>query len=156
VPLAIVGIAPVTAVAFLAWAVLGIGNTMVDIAAVTLVQRASPDDVIGRVFGVVESATVAAFALGFLVAPALIALIDVRGSLIAVGALLPTLAVAGWAQLRVIDTGAKVPEQQLAALRSVPFLAVLPLQSLEYLASRLTPVELTAGAYLFREGDEGD
>ena len=86
-PLAFVGIAPVAAIAFVAWAVIGIGNTMVDIAAVTLIQRAAPDEVIGRVFGVVESATVASFALGFLVAPALIGLIDIRGTLIVVGAL---------------------------------------------------------------------
>jgi CRP-like cAMP-binding protein len=33
---------------------------------------------------------------------------------------------------------------------------MLPLQSIEYLAARLTKVELASGSYLFRQGDEGD
>jgi MFS family permease len=155
-PLAVVGLAPVAAIAFVAWVVVGLGNTMVDIASITLVQRTAPADVIARVFGVLESVTVASFAAGFLIAPALIAVAGVRGALIAVGALLPVLAVLCWSRLRVIDEGARVPEERLAALRTVPFLAVLPLQRLEYLAARATEVELAAGASLFRQGDHGD
>ena len=49
-----------------------------------------------------------------------------------------------------------MPEAQIAALRTVPFLAVLPLQMIEYLAERVVDVRLTAGEQLFRRGDHGD
>src|SRR5439155_1383294 len=48
------------------------------------------------------------------------------------------------------------PAAQLAVLRTVPFLALLPLQTNEYLAEQLERVELPAGATLFSEGDAGD
>jgi CRP-like cAMP-binding protein len=38
----------------------------------------------------------------------------------------------------------------------VPFLELLPEQGLEYLAARMTRVEVPAGTYLFCWGDEGD
>jgi len=155
-PLVLVGLAPLAAVAFVAWAVIGLGNTMVDVAGITLIQRAAPEDVIGRVFGVLEASTVGSFAAGFLVAPALIGILGIRGALIVVGAILPVLTTILWARLGVIDAGAQVPEDRLAAIRSVPFLAVLPLHTIEYLAARLEQVELAAGEYLLRAGDVGD
>lgn len=155
-PLVAVGAAPSTAVAAVALGVLGIGNTMVDITSITLVQRATPTEVAGRVFGVLEGTLVAAIALGAVVTPGLIALVDIRATLVIVGAVLPALAVLSWRRLASVDAGAHVPEEELAALRTVPFLAVLPLQKLEYLAARLARVELTAGSFLFHEGDEGD
>ena len=39
---------------------IGAGNTVVDVAAITLLQRAAPAHVIGRVFGVLESIMLAA------------------------------------------------------------------------------------------------
>jgi MFS family permease len=155
-PLVAIGAAPSAAVAAVALAVLGIGNTMVDITSITLLQRTAPTEVAGRVFGVLEGTLVAALALGAVVAPGLIALVHIRATLVIVGAVLPVLAVLFWQRLAAVDAGAHVPEEQLAALRTVPFLTALPLQTLEYLAGRLTPVELRAGSYLFHQDDEGD
>jgi CRP-like cAMP-binding protein len=71
-------------------------------------------------------------------------------------ALPPTLAALRWRHLARIDDGAAAPEEQLRALRTVPFLAPLPLQSLEFLALRLTPTTLAQGDTLFSHGDAGD
>ena len=57
---------------------VGAGNTVVDVAAITLLQRSAPAEVIGRVFGVLESIMLAAIGAGSILAPALIALIGVR------------------------------------------------------------------------------
>jgi MFS family permease len=155
-PLVVLGVVPSTAVAILALGLVGIGNTLVDISAVTLLQRTAPTEVTGRVFGVVESVTIGGLAFGSLAVPALMAIGGARVSLVVVGALLPVLAAVNWRALNRIDEGAKVPEEQLAALRRVPFLAPLPLQSLEFLALRLAPATLAAGETLFHRGDVGD
>ncbi len=156
VPLVVVGLAPSTAVALIAWGVVGLGNTMVDISAMTLLQRAAPTAVAGRVFGVLEGALVAGLALGSLLAPVLVGLTGTRGALIITGTILPVLVLLTWAQLRRIDDGAEADEAHIEILRGVPFLAPLPLASLEFLAKRLAKVELPAGGRLFAKGDHGD
>jgi MFS family permease len=155
-PLVAVGLVASTAVAAIALGVLGVGNTMVDITAITLIQRTAASEVAGRVFGVLEGTLVASLALGAVAAPALISAVGLRATLIVAGAFLPVLAGLSWRTLARIDAGAHVPEAEVAALRTVPFLAVLPLQTIEYLAERVVEVQLAAGEQLFRRGDHGD
>ncbi len=155
-PLVVIGVVPNAYVAGLALAVLGAGNSVVDIAAMTLIQRTAPQHVAARVFGVLESTIIVSVALGAVAAPLLVHGIGIRGALFAVGAILPVLAVVTTRRLAVIDRGARVPSEQLEALRSVPFIAALPVQTIELLASRLRPVELSAGSTLFSAGEHGD
>ena len=155
-PLMLIGALPYSFVAVVALAVLGVGNTMVDISVMTLVQRTAIPEVAGRIFGVLEGSIVASLALGALAAPALITLLGTRGALLAVGAILPLLAIVTSRKLAVIDDAAQVPQEQIAVLRSVPFLAVLPLQMVEYLAGQLRQIDLRSGATLFMRGDHGD
>jgi MFS family permease len=155
-PLLLVGAAPTALVAAIALGVVGVGNTLVDISAMTLLQRATPPEVAGRVFGCLESVIIGSIALGALATPGLIALLGVRGALFAIGALLPVLSLLRWRSLGAIDVGAGAAPERLQALRAVPFLAPLPLETLERLAGQLTNVELPAGATLFEEGDQGD
>jgi MFS family permease len=155
-PLLLVGAAPTAVVAALALGVVGVGNTLVDISAMTLLQRAAPPEVAGRVFGCLESVIVGSIALGAVTTPGLIALLGVRGALFAIGGLLPVLSILRWRSLGAIDVGARVAPERVAALRAVPFLAPLPLETLERLAGELIDVELPAGATLFERGDTGD
>jgi hypothetical protein len=112
--------------------------------------------VAARVFGCLESVIIGSIALGALATPGLIALLGVRGALVAIGALLPVLSLLRWRSLGAIDEGARVPAERLEALRTVPFLAPLPLETLERLAVQLSDVQLPAGATLFEQGDHGD
>ena len=155
-PLVLVGLLTNTAVAVLAWFLVGLGNTLVDIAAITLLQRAVQPSIAARVFGVLESMLVGGLALGALLAPLLVNTVGAEAALIATGALLPILALLTWGKLRTVDAGARVDPGVIAALRSVPFLAPLPLHTLEYLGGRVTPVRLSSGEVLFRRGDGGD
>jgi MFS family permease len=155
-PLVLIGAVPVTLVAGLALGVVGVGNTLVDISAMTLLQRTAPQAVAARVFGALENVIVGGLALGALVAPALVAAIGARGALLVVGALLPVLAALRWRSLARIDDGARIPEHRLNAVESVPFLAILPVQRREFLAAHLEPLELAAGAVLFSRDDHGD
>ena len=53
--LGLIGVFPKTVAAIVLLGVLGIGNTIVDVSAVTLMQRAVRDEVLARVFGALES-----------------------------------------------------------------------------------------------------
>jgi MFS family permease len=79
VPLLLVGLWPEAWVAFAAFALVGIGNTIVDVAGDTLLQRAVPDAVLARAFAAMESVTLGAVALGSVAAPVLIDLIGGPG-----------------------------------------------------------------------------
>jgi MFS family permease len=155
-PLAAIGIWPNTAVALTALAVLGLGNTLVDVAGLTLLQRTAPPEVIGRVFGVLQMLLVGTIGLGAAIAPLLIAGIGIRWSLVVTGAFLPVLAALTWRQLLTIDAESHAPSAALRLLAPIPFFSPLPAPSLERLASQLEPVAAPAGAEVIRQGDAGD
>ena len=61
-PLLLVVARPELGAVLLMMALLGLGNSLVDINAFTIMQRLVPDEVMGRVFGAVESALIAGMA----------------------------------------------------------------------------------------------
>jgi MFS family permease len=156
VPLALVGVWPSVAAALILFGILGVGNTLVDVAGLTLLQRAAPDDVRARVFGVLESVFLGTIGIGAILAPLLTAAVGARGALIAVGGGLSVLVLMLWRPLTTIDTLPSVPEPELSLLRGIPIFAPLPLLTLEQLASRLSRVRVAAGDDVFRRGDPGD
>lgn len=155
IPIGLIGLFPEPAPALLFLAVVGLGNTLVDVSAFTLLQRAVPDDVLSRVFGAVQGLWVATIGIGAIVAPLLIAAVDIRGALLITGALLPILATLLRGRLAQLDE-APVPARELELLRSIDLFAPLPQPTLESLAQALVPVRLAAGEEIFRQGDVGD
>ena len=155
-PLAAIGIWTNDVTAVLLLAVVGVANTLVDVAGLTLLQRAVPDDVLARVFGVLETLVLATVALGAVVAPLLIDQLGTRGALIAIGLFLPTLTLLAWRRLAEIDAAAAIPADAVTLLREIPIFAPLPSATLEALAVRLARVSVRAGSVLFQQGDEGD
>jgi MFS family permease len=155
IPIGLIGVFPETVPALLFLALVGLGNTLVDVSAFTLLQRAVPDEVLARVFGAVQGLWVATIGIGAILAPLLIAALDVRGALIATGALLPILATLLRRRLSELDA-VPVPERELALLRGIDLFAPLPSPTLESLAGSLVPVRVAAGEELFRQGDIGD
>ena len=68
-------------VALLALGLIGLGNSLVDINALTILQRTVPDEVLGRVLGVLEGVLLGSIGVGSLLAPLLIdAVGDPRGA----------------------------------------------------------------------------
>ncbi len=154
-PFALIGGVPDLVPALLAMGIVGVGNSIVDVSAVTLLQRAVPDDVLGRVLGVVYGMLLGTFGFGALMTPLLIHLFSVRVALVVVGAFLPALALATAPTLRRLETEAPAPAR-VELLRGVDILAPLPLPTLERLAASLVEVRLGAGETVIREGDVGD
>ena len=156
-PLIALGFWPEALAALILFGVIGIGNSISSVAGLTLVQRAVPDEVLARVFGVIQMLLLASMGIGAALAPALIGFLDVDGALLVTGAFLPLLVILTWVQVSRIDAGAAAPEaHELRILGSVPIFAPLPGMTLEHLSGRLVPLRLEAGAEIVREGDPGD
>jgi MFS family permease len=155
-PLAIVGLVVDPIVAVVAFAVLGVGNTIVDVAGDTLLQRSVDNDVLARAFAAMDGLMLLTVGLGALVAPVLIDVFGVRTASIVVGALLPLLALLSWRALARMDAEAAVRERELELLRGVPIFAPLPPPVLESLAARAVRRHVKAGEIVFRKGDPGD
>ena len=155
-PLVIIGIWPEPALALVLLAVIGVGNSLVDVAAFTLIQRAVPEHVLARVFGVVQMLWVATVGLGGLIAVPLVNGLGADTALIVTGVFLPVLVVILGPTLLKIDAEATAPGPELLLLRSTPIFGPLPGVALEHLASRLVPLRLEPGAIVVREGDTGD
>jgi MFS family permease len=156
-PLIVLGLWPVAVLALIMLGILGVGNSLVDVAAFTLVQRAVPDDVLARVFGVLQMLWLASVGVGALVAPLLIDALGLEGALIATGISLPALVALLGRKVARIDAAATPPDaDELRVLASVPIFAPLPGMTLEHLAERLVPLRLDPGTMIVREGDAGD
>jgi MFS family permease len=147
---------PTVAAAAVALLVLGVGYALVEIAGETLAQRLASDEVLARVFGVVESTYTACNGIGAALAPALVALAGIEGALVAIGAALPLVALTRWRVLARYEAGAVIPERPFELLRAVPLFAPLPVASVENLSLRLNPVTLAAGDEIVRQGDAGE
>ena len=156
IPLILIGVFPSSAAALVLIAFIGIGDTLVEVAAPTLLQRAVPDEVLGRVFGAVESLIIGAMGIGAILAPPLVLWIGVRGALIVTGSLLPALGLLFWHRLGAIDAAFALPARQLALLREIPIFSPLPPAQMERLARELVPVHAAAGDPVVREGEAGD
>jgi predicted MFS family arabinose efflux permease len=155
VPFLVLGIWTNTVVALVMLGVLGIGNTLVDVSALTLLQRNTDERVRSRVFGVIESTTTGTIGLGAVLAPLLIALFGIRVTLIATGLFLPVVTGLLWRRLLALDTP-PAAKRLIELLQAIPIFAPLPPTSIERLAQALQPLQLTAGSVLFSAGDDGD
>jgi len=88
-------------------------------------------------------------------APVLVNAFGARWTLVAVGSVLPILAVVTHASLSRLDTAPADP-QRLELLQTIPIFAPLSPPVLEPLAVALTPVNASAGEEIVRLGDHGD
>lgn len=157
VPLVVLGLWPEALLAILLFGVIGFGNSIANVSGLTLVQRTVPDEVMARVFGVIQMLALASMGIGAAIAPVLISLFGLEGALIATGAFLPVLVLLSRPWLTKIDAEAEVPaDDELRILTSVPIFTPLPGTSLEHLATRLVPLRVEAGSVIMREGDTGD
>ena len=143
-----------TAVAMLT--VVGVGYALIEVAGLTLLQRLTSDEVLGRAFAVVESTYWASTGLGAILAPVLLAWLGIQGALLAVGLALPLMVLARWVALARFEAGALVPERPFKLLHGMSLFAPLPIGTLENLARGVSELRVPAGTVVVHEGDVGD
>src|SRR5215207_2471484 len=156
VPLLLTAALPEVPVAVAMLVILGVGYSLIETANLTLLQRLTSDDVLGRAFAVLESSYWLTTGLGAITAPAIVSPLGVRGALLAFGCSLPLLAALRWASLARFEAGAAIPEHAFALLRRVPLFAPLSIGALENLSLRLAAMDVPAGWAVVREGELGD
>ena len=140
--------------------VRGAGTLVVDVLAITALQRSLPKEVLGRVFGAFFTGVLLAISLGALVTPVVISRLGLDASLWMAGALLPALCLLGLPWLRRMDAQnvvrLAVIEPRVLVLERLGILTEASRPMLERLAAEAEDVEVPAGTVVIREGDEAD
>jgi hypothetical protein len=154
-PLLLVTVWPHPAAAFAAVVLLGFGNPLVDVNMETIIQRITPDEVMGRVFGALEACLIATMALGAAVMPALVHWWGLRAALGVVGLGVALLALVGLPRMRSLDQRLRRPAG-LDLLEAITMFAPLTPGVVESLARSLIRVSVPAGEVVVREGTDAD
>jgi hypothetical protein len=155
-PVTLIGVFPNEIAALAMLACVGVGNSLIDLAGFTLLARLAADEVLARVFGVLESLVALSIGVGAITASLAVDRAGVRPALVTVGLLCPVLAVVSWRRLRRMDRSIGVRDQDIDTLHSVAMFSVLPLPAIEQLARGLSSVDVPAGHVLFNQGEVGD
>jgi predicted MFS family arabinose efflux permease len=155
-PVTLIGVFPHEIAALGLLACVGVGNSLIDLAGFTLMARLAADEVLARVFGVLESLVALSIGVGAITASLVVDRAGVRPALVIVGLLCPVLAVVSWRRLRGMDRSIGVRDRDIDMLHTVAMFNVLPLPAIEQLARGLESVDVPAGHVVFQQGDVGD
>jgi MFS family permease len=147
-------------IAFILEAVRGAGTIVVDVLAITALQRIVKPEVVARVFGVFFAFVLAAISLGALLMPILLGTVGLRTTLLIMGFAIPALSVAAYPWLRALDARAladlSAVEPRIATLQALDIFAGATRAALERLARSAVEETVTAGTVLIREGAAAD
>ncbi len=141
-------------------AVSGVGMIIVDVLALTSLQRDLPGTVLSRVLGIFDTLVLGGILLASLATGILLAHTSVVVALVVVGAGIPAVALLGLpALLRADRTSAQVAARlrpRVSLLSGLDLLADADRATLERLAAAAEEVVLPAGGVLIRQGDPAD
>src|SRR6478735_1803629 len=154
-PLLLIVVYPSPVTVFAAVILLGFGNPLVDVNFATIVQRLTPDAVLGRVFGAYEGALIAGMAIGSAITPFLISRFGLQWALAILALVVGIPALAFIPRCLRLDGTLRAPEGT-ALLRGISIFSPLSPVKIESLAGSLTTETATAGTAIVREGDVSD
>ena len=156
IPVTLIGVFPHQVAALAMLACVGVGNALIDLGGFTLLGRLAADEVLARVFGVLESLVALSIGVGAIVTSLVVDQAGIRPALVTVGLLCPVCAVASWHRLRVMDRSIDVRDRDIEMLHGVTMLSPLPLPCIEQLARGLESVDVPAGEDVVEQGAAGD
>ena len=146
--------------AFVVQIVRGAGTLVVDVIAITALQRSLPHDVLARVFGAFNAFLLAAILVGAVVAPVLIEQVSLDAALWFSGLAIPVLCLLGWPFLRRMDRESVNRDALLAPkvklLAACNLFADVSAGGIDQLAGASTEVTAPAGQSVVREGEPAD
>jgi predicted MFS family arabinose efflux permease len=160
VPTALMVLVHVPALGFLLEVIRGAGTLVVDVLAVTAMQRSVAPNMVARVFGVFFALVLAAISLGSVIGATLVSHLGLRDSLLLAGLAIPALACTAYPRLYRMDQTAVRRVAELAprieTLQHLGIFAAGTRAALERLAVACTELTAPAGKVIIREGDTAD
>ena len=154
-PLGLIAVWPHPVAVVLALLVVGVANPLVDVNVDTIVQRMTPDHLMARVFGALDTCYIATSALGALVVPFLLHGLGLQWTLVAIGAPVLLVALASRPRMRRLDDRLQ-PPAALSLLRAIPWFAALAPAVVEPLARGMRQLHVPAGQAIISEGEQGE
>jgi MFS family permease len=134
----------------------GIALTLMDVAGRTALQRAVHDEVLARVFGILEGLMTVCLAIGSILLPVTVGLLGIPAAAAAFALVIPLVVLLASPGLRGIDRRANVPVRAIALLRRLPLFAGLAPPTLESLARSGVWQSVPPSTVVIREGDPGE
>jgi MFS family permease len=153
----LLGLASSLAAAFVAIAIVSVGNLVTDVTGTTIFQRAVPDQYRGRFGGLMMTGQVVAETAGTLAVPILVTLFGFGPTfaVLGVGAVAATLVA-----VRLIGAAADLApsphDADLKRIARLPLFGGLSPARIETALRRLDPVDAVAGQVIVREGEVAD
>jgi MFS family permease len=146
--------------ALLCGAVFGASNNLVDVIALTLLQRAAPPRMVGRIFGVAFTAFLISILVGtFLEAP-LVQLLGLRWALVIPGAAVALITLIALPRTIRLERSLETRRQELAPLadmlQGLRIFDGAVRSSVESVAASMGLVSVPAGARVINQGDAAD
>ncbi len=154
-PLLLVTAWPTPATVFAAVAFLGLANPLVDVNMDTIIQRLTPDEAMGRVFGAIEACLIGTMALGSFLMPVLLHYMSLRAAVGVIGLGVAAIAMPFLPRMRRLDGRLTAPPG-LELLRQIAIFAPLTPGTVEGLARHLVPMSVSAGTIVLEEGGQSD
>lgn len=160
VPTALMIVIHSPALAVVVEIVRGASTLVVDVLAVTAMQRAVPKEQVGRVLGVFFAFVLGATTLGAIVTPGIYAWVGLNGALLIMAFAPLVLGLGGISALFAIDrrTAASIVAlaPRVALLEELGIFAQAPRSLLERLASGSIAREFTLGELVISQGEQAD
>ena len=155
-PFVLIAVFPSEAPVLALLGLVGVANAVLDVAFFSIIGRLVSDDLLGRVFGVIESGVALSVGIGALVTPLAIELVGLHGALVLLGAVCPTFAVLALTRLHSLDRTLEARGVAIDVLRRAPMLRALPAVTIEHLARHVEQVRIEPGAAICVQGEHGD
>lgn len=154
VPMLVIAGVPTAVTAAASFAVIGLGNAVVDVSGYTQITRITADDVLARVYGLHESSRALAISAGSLVTAVVVDTAGTRTALVIAGVGVAIFAVTIRGRLARVDRESRIPTEPLELLTRSQVFGPLQPVALERLAATVRPVTVDAGTVIVKEGDQ--
>ena len=147
-------------VAFVIEVVRGVATLIVDVLAMTALQRSLAPELISRVFGVFWAVIIAGLSLGAFVTPFLLRYAGLDATLVLDAVVVPGLVVVAYPRLasldRIVSREAEVLAPRVRVLEQLGLFAAASQNVLERLAKSIDEVVIESGTPVVREGEDAD
>lgn len=155
-PVALVAGVTAPATALVLFAVIGVGNTLVDIASDTLLQRLLRHGELPRALGAFDAVLYAAMAAGAVAAERLLDALGLEVALVVTGLVLPSMAAGAWWGLHRLDRQLRRRDVDVAMLQLHGMFTPLVMATVDHLARSMDHEAFADGEVILRKGDVGD